>query len=274
MKSVTVRIRGGLGNQLFCYALAFHIATINQLDLIIDGETGFIGDNFGRAYSLDKFGLKKGRIKQRYRLFSSLRIARLLVKIFYILSRIPHNKRLFQVESWGSSPYSAVWVNNNLYLDGYWQNVDYLFGFRESIRNNLLQNFAWDSQRILKSNSVAVHFRSGKIDSVLSDKYYHDAVRKIKSMIKEPHFYLFSDVNLASAEKFFNSDEYTIVSTDQSGEFNDFIFMSQCKNFIIANSTFSWWASFLAENDNKIILAPKDIEKNLVSIHSNNYILV
>jgi hypothetical protein len=273
-KSVTVRIRGGLGNQLFCYAIGFYLAKQNNLDFIIDGDTGFIGDKFGREYSLHRFGHKKNKIKKIYWLFSRFLVIRLLVKIFYLTFKIPHKKRIFWVENWGAFRSNGIKLNGNLYLDGYWQKADYLFEFRDCLRNSLMKNLRKESQVRLKPNSVAVHFRGSEVNFILDEDYYLAAVTKMRSKIKDPHFYLFSDVNFENISSAFIEGEYTIVPKGGDDGFDNFILMCQCENFIIANSTFSWWASFLSENDQKIIFLPKEIEKNLIPIQEDAYFLV
>ena len=53
-----------------------------------------------------------------------------------------------------------------------------------------------------------------------------------------------------------------ISSKEQSAE-TDLILMSKGKFFIISNSTFSWWAAFLARNKRKFIILPKQWTSNI-----------
>ena len=50
-----------------------------------------------------------------------------------------------------------------------------------------------------------------------------------------------------------------MVYFDYSDDYiNDFIAQSLCDHFIIPNSTYSWWSSFLSKNENKIICCPRE----------------
>ena len=128
-----------------------------------------------------------------------------------------------------------------------------------------------DSQKIIedmsKFDSVLLHIRHGDYEASLgfglcSAEYYEKSIEIIASKVENPKFYIFSD-DIEGAKKLLNIN-YPHVFVDFK-ENNELVargngellkLMSSCKHFIIANSTLSWWAAFLSENKNKIIIAP------------------
>lgn len=106
-------------------------------------------------------------------------------------------------------------------------------------------------------NSVAVHIRRLQYDNVLGTGYYDKAIAKIKAQVADPVFYVFSDDLDWCKENLKLNEKLIFISHNTNDEISDLWLMSQCKHFIIANSTFSWWGAWLSENNNKIIIAPK-----------------
>lgn len=117
-------------------------------------------------------------------------------------------------------------------------------------------------------NSVAVHIRRGdylnteweKSLNICDEHYYSEAIRYIISKVDNPVFYVFSngkeDLNWIKENMNLPGN---IKYIDQDGsEIDDFYLMSHCKHHIISNSTYSWWTSFLAENKQKIVIAPSE----------------
>ena len=83
----------------------------------------------------------------------------------------------------------------------------------------------------------------------------------MNSKVENPVFFVFSD-DIEGAKNLLTKLEvkYTINYVDvNSGDtdYMELMLMSECKHFIIANSTFSWWGAWLNNNPEKIIIAPK-----------------
>lgn len=155
-------------------------------------------------------------------------------------------------------------IHKNVELLGYYQSDKYfkeneivirkLFKPKNEIINNLK-----DKYKDILRNSTSIHIRrtdyTTKKDfhTNLTLGYYNNGLEKIKETNYVENVLVFSDdiewckENMDSSYNFINIDEIT-----------DMFLMSLCNHNIIANSSYSWWASWLNENDDKIVIAPKD----------------
>lgn len=156
---------------------------------------------------------------------------------------------------------------------GYYQSEQYFARYREIIKKELKvkKEPSKDNKKQIEElngcNSVCVHIRRGDYVSnqknealvVCDENYYKNGMKYIAERVKNPVFYIFSD----------NMKEIDWIKTNYHFDFNiryielnnpdyeELRLMYQCKHFIIANSTFSWWGSYLSSNQNKLVVAPK-----------------
>lgn len=271
-RKVVVRIRGGIGNQLFCYATGYAVARNNDAELVVDHVSGFTQDvKYKRVYRLNNFNITARTCKPYERLEPFSKIRRHLA-INWARKQPYSERRYLREEVSDFDPrLRGYTVHDAVYLDGYWQS--YLY-FREQ-RSQLCDEFKLSiavSPRVQQlasdinaCNAVAVHFRcfdnhkqEHKYQSVESC-YYCDALQTILRLTAYPHFFVFSD-DLAQAQDHFIhlGLEATFVDTarEQDSDLIDLWLMTQCRSYIIANSTFSWWAAWLSQSNNKIVIAP------------------
>lgn len=150
--------------------------------------------------------------------------------------------------------------------------------FADRIRDILLQDFRFDVRKeeklyeIYKSikaeNSISVHvrrgdylFRENKIfyGDICNAGYYCGAIGYIKQKIEHCKFYFFSD-DIAWVKENYHEDNAVYVADDMFDDYQDWYdmcLMSACKHNIIANSTFSWWGAWLNQHKDKIVIAPR-----------------
>jgi hypothetical protein len=270
---ITVRIIGGLGNQLFAYAAARRLALVNEAELVLDHVTGFAHDRYNRHYQLYHFSIpcRKASAMERLQPFPHLQRKLLLL----INRHRPFESRSYLKQEGIDFDTRLLTLRSrpNLYIEGYWQSEGYFKDVEQQIRQDLRIHPPTDStnlamaEQIRQHVAVAVHVRffddpianTGSIGNNAPDGYYQRALSASESRIPGAHYYLFSDrPDAAQALIPLPDDRVTLVhhNVGDKNAYADLWLMSQCQHFIIANSTFSWWGAWLANNINKTVIAP------------------
>jgi len=273
VNKVIVRLKGGLGNQLFCYCAARSLSLKNNAELVIDDVSGFQRDTkYRRRYTLMHFSIPARMATPADRLEPFERYRRGLAK--WRSRRLPFEQRAYLEQEFRDFDprLLALRLEGDLYLDGLWQSEIYFTDIEEVIRQDLTikpptdranQNMA---ARIAEcANAVALHVRwfeapvATESSRNVSGGYYQRVIAYVQAHVEQPHFFLFSDDPAAAALRILLPEGcYTVVSHNMSDElaYADLWLMSQCRHFITANSTFSWWGAWLGEKVGSLVIAP------------------
>ena len=259
---IIIKIKGGLGNQLFQYATGRAVALHHKLPLKLD-LTIFKTYKLHR-YLLDHFSIQADIATEN-------EIIKLKGGDNVILSALRKTgfiKRKSYIKEKRSSHFDAsVFKNNFVYLDGYWQNELYFTDIRELLLPELTSSSSISDlgcaylESIKNSNSVSLHVRRGnylntKNINVLDIDYYMKAADYIRKNVAKPTFYVFSD-DLEWCKNSLGFLEDCIYVDRTQTDVDDLKLMSFCRHNIIANSSFSWWGAWLNQNPKKTVIAPK-----------------
>jgi hypothetical protein len=90
-------------------------------------------------------------------------------------------------------------------------------------------------------------------------QYFLAAIEKMKTLVRNPIFYVFSDDKEWCNFHFSHMDNVIVVGAEHDGKKfgNKLQLMSLCKYFIIPNSSFGWWAAWLGNYNNKLVISPQ-----------------
>jgi len=251
---ITVRVQGGLGNQMFIYAAGRSWALANTTELALDTINGGYGagERFGRGYGLANFKIAAtsadartvAKHKPSTRGYYWRRKLNSLLPLRFrslILEPRRYNPRL---------PYAQL--RKNAYLAGYWQKEEYFRRYAHEIRQELqlhapvrpeIQSLA---ERLRNCSSVFVHIRRQEYGYKLTPDYYSSAIALIKSSVPSAKFFVFGD-DAAWARANLRLPSETCYTDDliPRSEIEDLCLMAQCRHAIVANSSFSWWGAWL-----------------------------
>ena len=271
---IIVQLNGGLGNQMFQYAAGRALSLIQKTELKLDV-----------SFLLDRSPRQKGFVYRDFDLnifnlpvnFASKEELSLLNKKILANKTIDRivKKAIGKKITYFKEPHFHFYrkffsLGANLYLDGYWQSEKYFKDHSQVIRQdftfkNKPQGKTLDLLNKIKSeNAVCVNVRRGDfittpLHGILDTGYYKTAENLINEKVSSPYFYVFSDDIGWCREHLTFSGPTNYVSHDFAGEkFQEYLqLMIQCKHFIIPNSSFGWWAAWLNNNPEKIVIAPK-----------------
>ncbi|MCK5825183.1 MAG: alpha-1,2-fucosyltransferase [Ichthyobacteriaceae bacterium] len=259
-----VNLYGGIGNQMFQYALVRSISVINKIDFRLD--TSSFNNDILRKNSLLHFNIEENIFEDNKEIKHPNN--KITEKLYYLFDKygFPVNDFIKEKEEYVFC--SDILNYKKGHLDGYWQSYKYF----ENIRVELLHDFKLkigfnsDNKKIFNdietSNSVSVHIRRGDYlkynkYNTFGMEYYETAFELIDMKIENPKYFVFSDdISWAKDNLKLNNVVFVDVNSGDEG-YNDLILMSNCKHNIIANSSFSWWGAWLNNNLNKFVVTPK-----------------
>lgn len=256
---VIVKLQAGLGNQMFQYAFGLAFAKSKNATLLFDKS--FYASKFDRQFQLDNFNISSKCFSLSFYKGIGWGKVLQLLKLPFKFFKIRENdieQDVFQLDK------------KILYFDGYWQNYEFI----DYISDDLKREFSFkntlnlQSQELLEKiknrETVAIHIRLGdyikepskSIFHVCNFSYYKKAIEYCNKHLQNPVFIIFSENYDIVKKELQISGEHFFADFAENDPINDLQFMSLCKHNIISNSTYSWWAAYLNNNPDKIIIAP------------------
>jgi len=263
---IVVRITGGLGNQMFQYAAGRALAERHGVPLRLDL------DEYGRAtvhegYVLDRaFGVRARAMGP---------LGRALVAAWRLQPGRPRWVVRLDPRVPGAAPHELLErAPAACYLNGYWQDERCFAPIAASVRRELtvadtaLADLGPLATRVQDEASVAVHVRRGDYLGIglghfvqLGPDHYAEAARLVAARVADPTFVVFSDdpawCDAALVRRgVFPGPVELVAPRPGRPAWLDQAVMARCRHHIIANSSFSWWAAWLAAHDEQVVVAP------------------
>lgn len=296
---VIVRVQGGLGNQLFQYAIGRAVSIRRGESLCLD----LAWFKHNGAHTRRQFLLRR-LCHDRQAIFIDTKIKSKIYRLGLQLSGLGGRNDSSPI-IYEQTPFMCsldlICRSRNLrhiYLDGYWQSYTNFGGYEDQIFSDL---DSWltlhpriDSgleEEMRNCNSVSVHVR--RTDYItgghnhITDSYYYNAVREVERRTGEiPSIFVFSDdPSWVKDNLTFNYEARYVGDGDECRTVDDLLMMSHCRHNIITHSTFSWWASWIGMMRDKrdgrgerIVIAPdvwwKGIPSGQVEVYPTKWVVL
>lgn len=261
---IIMKIQGGLGNQMYQYALGRYLSGGGETGLQF--EMSYFDLPNARPFMLDKFNTKgtfssNAWLKFYLRIPRGRRVVKHFLRPFLKVVQeptMPFHSEILQYRG----------TNQHVYLSGYWLSPKYFNAIKDVLKKEfhckvpLSDTTKYWLEQIQKDDGepVSLHVRRGdylasainrQIYKQLKPEYYQECVDRLKAQVKKPSLYIFSNDMEWTKENldFAGIPVHFVEGNDENHGFEDMIIMWKCKHHIIANSTFSWWGAYLSEQE-------------------------
>lgn len=268
-----VKILGGLGNQMFQYAL--YLSLKEQFP----HEQVKIDISCFKSYPLHN-GFEINRIFAQNAPVASFKD---ILKVAYPYPNyrfwqvgkyiLPKRKTMCIERKDFTFDTTALIRQGNCYYDGYWQHEEYFYGVKEAIWKAFSFPEMTDKrnteimQRLQTTNGVSLHIRRGDyinhpfFRGICDLDYYKRAICYMEKRVAPQLYCIFSnDIGWCenNLHELLSGKEVIYVDWNNGMEsYADMQLMSLCQHNIIANSSFSWWGAWLNRNPRKIVVSPQ-----------------
>ncbi len=280
-----VKLMGGFGNQMFQYAFAKLLEKFSGEKVLFDvkyfeemkknevGSTGFASNGLPlRELEINIFPNVSVEIASDEQINEArkLNTPKFVYNFFKMLkltkwTKLPRERSAFSYEK------DFLKIKEG-YFEGYFQNENYYNDYLEEIKETFKlpeireeDNYNKEISEKIKSaeNPVFIHLRRSEYLNLgfgISDNYYKKAVEYIKERIENPKFFVFCAEDPEYVQNEFNIGvDFELVGVENKTRetfFENMRHMKECKHAILANSSYSWWAGYLMDNKDKIVIAP------------------
>lgn len=237
MSLVTIKLQGGLGNILFQI-----FTTISY------------GKKFGKEpiFSYKNYYPVHSNIKDYEFIFND---------VTFINDKINYINTYNELENFKYSEIPNY--NVDLCLNGYFQSQLYFENINpiDYFNDKFIEETKQTYQFLLNKPTISLHVRRGdylklqEYHPIQTNEYYFSAINKIKEIENKDYNILVFTDDMNYVRENFKNDNFIFINAK---DYHSLFLMSFCEHNIMSNSSFSWWGSFLNQNLNKIVIAPKN----------------
>lgn len=279
-----MRIKGGLGNQMFDYAFYLELKNRGR-DVGIDLSFYKKYPNFLNPYCLtDVFKnieftpLSDDTFEREFAPYPEIKADS--DRFNYLKEHKEERKFWCDEHEECGTFYKEVFDTKDCIFVGYWQSEKYFQNSKEQVRQAFEFSYGEDKLQALAdelkgSESVSIQFRLANNYyefnektghghfNIIEDGYHQRALKYVHEKLGDDiKLIVFSDEmeTVKSRWKFDNAIYVTKDMFDNYQDWYDMYLISCCKGNIDANSTFTWWASWLNRREDKLVVVPKEYE--------------
>ena len=275
---IYIKLQGGLGNQMFEYAFAKALSLKCNDELVLD--LSGITNETHNVYSLEHFNITDYKVIDKYDVANKKKLGYKIKEHFTwralnsggVAKKYKVEKNLqWLFNMFGIYSCTDGYVkthksfSKDKYLEGFFQSSKYFNEYKDvikkefTVKDKMLTRNKKYYNDIVDSESVCLHIRRGDYTKVTNHlvctlDYYKKAIKLMNKKLKNPKYFVFSD-DIEWVKKNLKIDNAVYIEGNNPN-YEELRLMYSRKNIIITNSSFSWWASYLSDNDKKIVIAP------------------